>query len=329
MAETKMSKAPNVPIIGGGPAGMSCALWLANSGLRPIIIERAVALGGIARANPYPNEWLLSRPGETGRENAEAFARHIRQAGVECRLETHPVAVCQRADGTFELELAASDGAAPQPLCCPAVVIATGTEFRGQSWLDAVPNARSLAERGRLHIGPTWAGERNADLGAHVAVIGGGDNAFDVSRMLVEKGVKVSIVLRSLTPRAQPLMIERLRPHEASGMARVLAGAVVTSLEQSGAHVDVRLSSSEAIEVDHVLLLLGYQPNTAEPWLKELAVALDANRYIIVDGNTETSCRGVFAVGDVANPAHPCIATALGTGTMAAREIQRRFAMKS
>jgi thioredoxin reductase len=43
----------------------------------------------------------------------------------------------------------------------------------------------------------------------------------------------------------------------------------------------------------------------------------------VVDDNTETSCRGIFAVGDLANPAHPCIATALASGTIAARQIRR------
>src|SRR6266581_401003 len=54
-----MSEAPIVPIIGGGPAGMSCALWLHNYGLKPVIIEQADALGGMARLSPYPNAWLL------------------------------------------------------------------------------------------------------------------------------------------------------------------------------------------------------------------------------------------------------------------------------
>jgi thioredoxin reductase len=40
----------------------------------------------------------------------------------------------------------------------------------------------------------------------------------------------------------------------------------------------------------------------------------------------ETSCHGLFAVGDISNPVHPCIATAIATGTMAAREIQKRLA---
>ena len=90
----------------------------------------------------------------------------------------------------------------------------------------------------------------------------------------------------------------------------------------------VRLSGGGDLEVDHVVLLLGYRPNTDEPWLAELALDQDADGYLIVDGNMETSCRGVFAVGDVANPTHPCIATAIASGTMAAREIQRRLSAR-
>jgi thioredoxin reductase len=316
-----------VPIIGGGPAGMSCALWLDNYGLAPIIIEQAPELGGMARASPYPNEWLLGRPGETARQNAAAFARHVRQAKVECWLGARPQRVTQRPDGGFELEVSFADHRA-QSLSCPAVVIAAGTRFRGQDFIDTIANARELAQRGRLHLGPTWAGEPGADLpgadlGSHVAVIGGGDNAFDVSRMLVEKGVKATIVMRS-----QPLLVERLRAHQASGMAEVMAGQTVTALDEAGAKIRVRTGDGHAIDVDHVVLLFGYQPNADDPWLQGLALERGTEGHLVVDGNMETSCRGVFAVGDIANPMHPCIATAIGTGTMAAREIQRRLSAR-
>ena len=69
-----------MPIIGGGPAGMSCALWLHNYGFRPRIVEQEGVFGGMARLSPYPNDWLLGRPGATARENAEEFVRHIRWA---------------------------------------------------------------------------------------------------------------------------------------------------------------------------------------------------------------------------------------------------------
>ena len=108
-------------------------------------------------------------------------------------------------------------------------------------------------------------------------------------------------------------------------MAKVLPGRTVTALEETSSRVRVRLDDGSAIEVDHVALLLGYRPSTHQAWLSALALEQDANGYLIVDGNMETSCRGVFAVGEVANPMHPNIVTAIASGTMAAREIQRRL----
>src|SRR5215813_5569569 len=178
MPRSTESGAPIVPIIGGGTAGMSCALWLHNYGMHPVIIEKAGALGGMARLTPYPDEWLLGQRGKSGRENAAAFAGHIRELAIETSL-----------------------GGAPQRLR-----------------RERVGNARRVAAAGRLHVGAAAVGEPGLDLGSHVAVIGGGDNAFEISRILVEKGVRVTIVMRSKAPRAQPLLIEGLRRHQASGM---------------------------------------------------------------------------------------------------------------
>ena len=64
----------------------------------------------------------------------------------------------------------------------------------------------------------------------------------------------------------------------------------------------------------------------AKPGFPGLRSRPDARGYLEVDGNMETSSRGVFAIGDIGNPAHPCIATAIASGTMAARAIQQRLA---
>jgi len=323
-----MAQGPVVPVVGGGPAGMSCALWLANYGLRPVIIEREAALGGMARLSPYPNDWLLGRPGESGRDNATAFARHIEKTAIETLLGVQPTRLRRESDGGFTLELAGAGAPPTQDLSCRALVIATGTRFRGGEWLDRVGNARQLAVAGRVHLGPTYVGEPGARLGTHIAVVGGGDNAFDVSRMLAEKGVRVSLIMRSAKPRARPAMVDALRKHQASGLATVMAECTVGALADAGGRVSGQLSGGGKIEVDHVVLLFGYQPNTDAPWLAALALDQDPHGYLAVDRNMETSGSGVFAVGDVANPAHPCIATAIGAGTMAAREIQRRLAAR-
>ena len=318
------SEPPVLPIIGGGPAGMSCALWLHNYGLHPVIIEKESALGGMARMSPYPNEWLLGQRGKSARENAADFAVHIRELGIETWLGTTIQRL--RRENNERWRLDASGTPAALSLSSPAIVIATGTRFAGEEWLDGVKNARRMAAAGRLHLGASAVGESGADLGSHVAVIGGGDNAFDVSRMLAEKGARVTVVMRSKSPRAQPLLVERLRRHQASGQVQVMAGRRVEALDDAASRVSVRLHGGGEIEADHVVLLFGYRPNTDEPWLAELAPATDARGYLVVDGNMETSRRGAFAAGDVANPAQPCIATALARGAIAARQIAKRLA---
>src|SRR4051794_40030140 len=85
-----MAQRPIVAIVGGGPAGMSCALWLHNYELKPVIIEREAALGGMARRSPYPNEWLLGRAHESARENASAFTRHMAEISVATWLGAPP-----------------------------------------------------------------------------------------------------------------------------------------------------------------------------------------------------------------------------------------------
>src|SRR5919109_1255152 len=100
-----MAQAPTVPIIGGGPAGMSCALWLHNYALHPVLIERESELGGMARRSPYPNEWLLGRVRESARENAGAFARHIAAISVDTWLGAQPRRLRRGQDGRFLIDV--------------------------------------------------------------------------------------------------------------------------------------------------------------------------------------------------------------------------------
>ena len=121
------------------------------------------------------------------------------------------------------------------------------------------------------------------------------------------------------------MLVERVKAGIADGLAAVLTGRTVAALEEHGAGLRLRLNDGTELLADHVVLTLGYRPNTDAPWLAALALAQDRDGYLAVDGNMETSCPGIFAVGDVANPVHPSVATAIGSGTMAARTIQQRL----
>src|ERR1700726_40229 len=141
---------PAIPVIGGGPAGMSCALWLRNYALRPIIIEKEHVLGGMAERSPYPNEGLLGRPNEIARENSKAFARHIRQVSIETWIDARPYRLQRGPEGGFQLDITVPGTQAPEVLSAAAMVIATGTRFEGEDWLGpaAKPGRGAGEERG-------------------------------------------------------------------------------------------------------------------------------------------------------------------------------------
>jgi len=316
-----MTSATIVPIIGGGPAGMSCALWLKNYGLHPVIIERKALLGGMQRASPYENLWLLGRPGETARQNADAFARHIALEDIEILYEAEAEQV-RRADGGFALDLRMRN--TRRTVGCRLLVIATGTDFRGRDWVNALAGAQALADAGRVLIGPAAIGEPGLEIGTDVLIVGGGDNAFDIAHRLAAQGKHVTLAFRTKTPRAQALLSERLKADVAARRVTIKAGVAVAALD-AGARIGVSFDDGTRIAVDRIVLCFGYAPNTQAPWIEALQLKRDGGGYLVVDGNMETSCPGVFAVGDVSNPRHPCTATAIAAGTMAAREILKRL----
>ncbi|MBM3527222.1 MAG: FAD-dependent oxidoreductase [Alphaproteobacteria bacterium] len=316
-----IAQPPIVPIVGGGPAGMSCALWLKSYGLRPLIVEHSARLGGMQRASPYPNLGLLGAPGKTARENADAFERHIESEAIETLRETAPVRVQTNGDGGFTLELAGADGAI-RSVAAPALVIATGTAFRGSEWIGRVAGARALVAAGRILPNPAAAGEPDIDLGAHVLIVGGGDNAFDVAHQIARPGRRVTVALRGAKPRAQPALVERAYR---SANAEIRANAEVTALIDGGHGIAVQFDDGSALVADRVVLCLGFTPNTREPWIESLGLKMDGNGYLAVDAGMVTSHRGVFAIGDVSNPRNPCTASALAAGATAARAIHDRL----
>src|SRR5690606_41496161 len=68
-------------IVGGGPAGASCAVWLARLGFSPVLLEGRDVLGGLCRVNPFLDEWNASLPGMTGAPVADNLALSPRPAG--------------------------------------------------------------------------------------------------------------------------------------------------------------------------------------------------------------------------------------------------------
>lgn len=300
----------DVIILGFGPAGMSCAMWCADLGIRALVIEPAPHLGGQLRwiYNPITNH--LGADAADGMELLENFSSQI-------------------AERDFCLSLGV--GIDSVSVGSKSVVLADGREFNSRFLVIAsgvsrrnlgIPGESDFVGRGILESGMKM---RTAVRGKRVAVIGGGDAAVENALILSEAGADVALVHRRSDFSCQLQFIEEVRNRP---NVRIIAKAVVEEIcggESVEAllirHLDSGLD--ERLATDHVLVRIGVTPNTSFLWQ---TVDLNAQGYILTDSSQHASVEGVFAIGDVANPLAPTISSAVGQGAVAAKTIAHRMA---
>ena len=100
-----ITKSFTAAIIGGGPAGCECALWLQMMGLHPIILERSDHLGGLQNLSPYQNQWIVGVMNTSGRELAHNIQKHMQQKEIPVIYDAIVAALKQSSDG-FTLDVA-------------------------------------------------------------------------------------------------------------------------------------------------------------------------------------------------------------------------------
>lgn len=273
----------HVIIIGGGPAGISCAIWLKKLGVACVLLEASAQLGGLQTRSPYENLWIPGVQGKTGQQVAAALADHAKAAGVDARLNCPVVSVSGQQVTTGDDVFTAS-----------YLVIATGSQ----------PRTGGFHAASNVAIGPGVTMEALEVSGRRVAILGGGDNAFDQARFVRDRGGEVTIFSRTL-PRAQKLL-QALIPE-----VRVVVG-------EYAADQDAMTVNGDAFDAFGVMF--GFEAVAPEG----LILALD-NGYVRVDRFGETSQSGVYACGEVTDYWHPCVTTSAAHGIQVAKQISLRL----
>lgn len=315
---------PRVCIVGAGPAGMSCALWLHNLGLAPTLVDCEAAAGGAMLLNFLNNNWVLGQRDMSGPEMASRFAEHIRSLDLPLLLESR-IGRIDRHSEAFRISLETSN--APGILEADAIVLATGTRYRGRELMLGLPGFADC-DPGRLRYGPHSFTDIGALAGRRLLVVGGGDNALENALLAVQAGSEAVVLARGQF-RAQTRFLEALR--NTSGCT-LHAGTRLASLRPAPDGLLATLegaSGMQHIEVDRIHLLAGYTPNSGfvDDVLGEgiEAPARDAAGYLLTDSAGRSSCAGFYAAGDVANPAFPNILSALAQGAQVARTVEADF----
>ncbi|WP_300156484.1 FAD-dependent oxidoreductase [Solidesulfovibrio sp.] len=291
-------------IIGGGPAGMTAAVYAARAKLKAIVLESNIT-GGLVNST-YVVENFPSYPSIHGMELMGRMREHVDGLGVP----VEEVCEIERLELAGEVKTAETDEAVYR---APAVILATG---RKPVALD-VPTECDQVHHCAICDGAPYAGKR-------VLVTGGGNSAFDESLYLLSLGV-AHVTLVEIMPRffAAAAAQEALF---ASGKAEGHTETRVVDLETTDCRLtaavlqDVASGRTWREPVDGVFVFLGQLPNNA---LFKNQIELTKAGYIPAAPDASTSLPGVFAAGDIVDKPFRQITTAVADGTVAALSAER------
>jgi len=291
--------------VGAGPAGVAGALWARTLELEPLVIEAAGLGGGqLHEIHFHPRE-LPGVPSGDGAEIARAFERQLAEAAIPVMGGVRVAAIEPASNGT---RVRLEDGAR---MAAPAVLVATGTR-RGRL---GVPGEAELDGRGvfgsaRREL-PRLAGRR-------VAVIGGGDGAYENALILAAAGCRVVLIVRS-HPIARAEF--QIRAGSDSGIEIVMPAEVISfSGEEGRLAIELETPAGPAHrEVEAAVVKVGRVPETSAC----AALDRDPDGYLVVDRAFRTSVPGIWAAGDVARPTRPSIGAAFGAAGLALADIRR------
>ena len=290
----------DILIIGGGPAGLTAAIYAARAGKTVAVLERETPGGQIVSAplvENYPGILSIS-----GAELAQKMTEQAKLLGAEF-LFTEAAGLSKTQDGFL---VSCADDA----LEAKTVILATGASHRklGLSQEDTLTGC-----------GISYCAVCDGAFyeGADVAVVGGGDTALQDALFLANTCRSVTLIHRRNAFRASPHLVSCAERQE---NIRILRNYTVQKLLRHGdvlqgvELLNLETEETERLDMDGLFIAVGQAPQSA-PFQEAVAVE---NGYYLAGEDTKTSLPGVFAAGDGRKKQVRQLTTAVSDGAAAA-----------
>ena len=303
----------DVIVIGGGPAGLTAALYLARAKYRVLVLEKEEFGGQITITHEVVNYPGIGKA--SGKEITDTMQRQADAFGAEFLLAeaTHlevegDVKTVRTNKGDFY---------------CLGILIATGAHPRSVGFKgEAEHKGRGVA------YCATCDGE--FFTGKEIFVVGGGYAAAEESVFLTKFARHVTILMRGDDFTCAAAVAEPAKKHE---KISILTNTVVEEVSGEGGLNYIRYKNTKTGKLTEyraddgdffgVFVLAGYLPDTK---LVLNLVKLSDQGYIVTDSEQRTSIDGVYAAGDVCIKPLRQIVTATGDGALAATELEKYVA---
>ena len=303
----------DVIVIGGGPAGLTAALYLARAKYRVLVLEKEQFGGQITITHEVVNYPGIGKA--SGKEITETMKNQGEFFGAEFLL-----AEAKGLDVMGDIKTVSTDKG---DFYCLGILIATGAHPRAVGFMgEAEHKGRGVA------YCATCDGEFFTDK--EIFVVGGGYAAAEESVFLTKFARHVTILIRGDDFTCAAAVAEPAKKHK---NITILTNTVVEEVSGEGGLNYIRYKNTKTEKVTEyradtgdffgVFVLAGYKPDTKI--VKDL-VELNDHGYIVTDSEQRTSIDGVYAAGDVCIKPLRQIVTATGDGALAATELEKYVA---
>jgi len=300
-AGKKLMDKKDLVIIGGGPAGLTAGIYASRADVGTVLIERGVP-GGLVMSTHYIENYPGFGEGVGGPELMIQMEKQARRFGLEF-LSAHVNSI----EAKNQKLIVYTDSG---DIAARTVIIATGA----QPQLLKVSGERELTGRGVSYCatcdGAFFRGKK-------VAVVGGGDAAVEEAMFLTRFAARVFIIHRRDELRATKVVQKKaFKNHKIEFIWNNVVEEITGKDTVEGVLVrNVRTGEKKLLDVEGVFIYVGSSPNSA---LVKETVMLDDKGYILTDENMLTTCKGIFAAGDVRNKLLRQVVTAVADGAVAA-----------
>lgn len=286
-------------ILGGGPAGMTAAIYAARANLDVVLLEENVT-GGLVNST-YTVENFPSYPSIHGMELMEKMRAHVDSLDVTveevCEIESLSLdgerKIVETDEGTYSAR---------------AIILATG---RKPIPLD-VPTECDQVHHCAICDGAPYKGKR-------VLVVGGGNSAFDESLYMLTLGIEHITLIEKMDRffAAQATQDSLLSSGKVDGRTSTQVVDLVVEDDELKAAIleNSATGEKETVPVDGIFVFLGQCPNNE---MFRDSITLSDRGYIVTDEHMSTNLPGVFSAGDINNKVYRQITTAISDGTIAA-----------
>ncbi|KAF0132880.1 MAG: thioredoxin reductase (NADPH) [Candidatus Saganbacteria bacterium] len=288
-------------IIGGGPAGLTAALYAGRARLKTLIIERAL-LGGMASTAFHIDNYPGFPRGVSGMDISRYFEEQAKKFGAD--FYYGEVLGIKRKELYYEVKIDKKD------ISTKTIIIAAGSESKKLN----IKGENEFRGKGVSYCA-TCDGPFYKDKS--IAVIGGGNSAVEEALYLTRYASKISIIHRRDKLRADKILAEQALNDPKifilwnSQIEEILGAARVENIKIK----NTITKKSSRFPIDGVFVYVGSNPNSK---LFSNLVKLDKNGYILTNEEMKTAASGIFAAGDIRKKTLRQIVTAASDGAIAA-----------